>query len=93
MSGILIDILEDMIMDYASKLKISLYERTLDDGSYKTTHEKMFNDSPNVVDFFNTVLEAYASMGYASPVSINVLGTEISYSDKSYISIKDTKYE
>lgn len=93
MSGILIDILEDMIMDYASKLKISLYERTLDGGSYKTAYEKMFNDSPDVVDFFNAVLEAYASIGYVNSVTINVFDKEISYSNKSHISIKETKHE
>lgn len=75
-------------MDYASKLKISL-----DEGSYKTTYEKRFNDSPDVVDFFNAVLEAYASIGYVNSVTINVFDKEISYSNKSYISIKDTKNE
>lgn len=88
MNGILIDILEDMIMVYRSKLKI-----TLDEGSYKTEYEKRFDDGPDVVEFFNTVLEAYASMGYVNSVTINVFGTEINYSKDSHISIKETRHE
>lgn len=75
-------------MAYRSKLKI-----TLDEGSYKTAYEKRLEDSPDVVEFFNTVLEAYASIGYVNSVTINVFDTEISYSRDSHISIKETKHE